>query len=138
MIKQTLIISFFFISTSILFIACDACISIPYLVKNRAHKTVKIKVLNYEDRPCVWGVHVFDKHVIDTIIELRPRQSVLVGCGSKLDFPWGQKNIYRAQKGVEGFDLIQNDTIVKIDKGDNHWKYHHKSSIFSIRRSMLK
>jgi hypothetical protein len=134
MIKAVIISLFiiFFISS---FTSCDAFLMMSYQVKNKTSKSIQVKILNYNS-PNYCSLRYLPPK--DTIIELKPGKSIVVGCNSKIDFPWGTKNIYRNQKGVTSFDLIQNDTIVKIDKSDKHWKYHHKSSTFSIKRAMLK
>jgi hypothetical protein len=116
--------------TCFFFVGCDAYLGMPYIVKNKTKETVQLKITNYQPSQ---NDYIFAR-VVDTIIALHPNESVMVGYNRKLDFPWGTKNSYRNQKGVTNFDLLQNDTIVPLDKSDANWKYIRKTARFTIRK----
>jgi hypothetical protein len=100
----------------------------PYVVVNKSDRTVKLKIEDYPK-----GMMRYSD-LTDTIIDLKPNEKVTVKVDKAIGFPWETEKIYRLNPGTDNFDLLINDSIVKLDKSDNNWSYNDKSSIFKIEK----
>lgn len=105
-------------------VSCDAMLQMTYVVKNKSVNEVKIFVPNFlvDSLP-----HTFGQRK-DTTLTLKPDEEIIVGIDSKIDFPWGRKNIYRNKPGICGIKRISNDTIITLDCSEKEWKYRKGQS----------
>ncbi len=127
---------FLFVSGILLvFMGCNDYVTVEYIVKNKTKKTVKLKITNYHPDE----YHPYGSKPIDTVIELKANETVNVDYVRAQHSVIGStKALYRKQPGVANFNVIQNDTLLKIDKTPKHWKYSHGNSVFKIKKYMLQ
>ncbi len=100
-------------------VSCDAMLHMTYAVKNKSLNEVKLFVPNF---PVDSLPHMFGQRK-DTIFTLKPNEEIIVGIESKIDFPWGRKNIYRNRPGICGIKRISKDTITTLGCSEKEWKY---------------
>lgn len=109
--------------------SCDAFLQMTYVVKNKSENELKLFVPNYpvDSLPSVYG----DRK--DTTLRLNPNGEIIVGISSKIDFPWGRKNIYRNAPGISGIKKLNNDTIINLSCSKKEWKYRKGQSILILK-----
>jgi hypothetical protein len=106
--------------------SCDAALILPYKVLKQHKNGFKD-----QDKRCpIWQTIYSSK--IDTILTLRPNETVMVGFSNSNGFPWETKKLYRKHPGLQNFWLIGQDTNLIINNSDQNWKYKKRSSIFKI------
>jgi len=113
----------------IMLVSCDAMLHMAYTVENKSKEDIKIFVPNYPIEPTLSN---FGERK-DTTIILKPDEKALVGIGSKIDFPWGTKNIYKNQPGICGIKKIKADTSISLGCSTSEWKYRKGRSILKIK-----
>lgn len=118
-----------FLFSSFMLMSCDAALKMTYVVKNKSNNDLKLFVPNYpvDSVPNLYG------HRRDTILILKPNECIIVGIDSKIDFPWGRKNIYRNNPGICGLKRFHNDTIVDLNCSKKEWKYRKGQSILILK-----
>lgn len=122
------------ITISILLISCDAVNHLNYSVQNKTDKNIKIHIPNYPLEPSKGDFSV----KVDTIINLSPNESIWVGTSQMdINFPWAIKNIYKEYPGICGLELIENDTLIKLDCTQSTWRYKKRWSRLRIKNSMM-
>ena len=117
------------ISSIIVLISCDAMLHMTYTIENKTKSEIKIFVPNF---PIDSVFSVFGKKQ-DTTLIIKPNEEIVVGMGSKIDFPWGTKNIYKNQPGMCGIKRINNDTIIEFGCTKAEWKYKRRNSKIKIK-----
>ncbi len=110
--------------------SCDAIITLDYRVKNKTNKSIKLKIDDYHT-PIYWG---YPFGTVDTIVELKPKQSIIVGQRSHISFPFATKSLYHEQPGINNFKVINGDSLFSVNTEDKYWKYWHKTSTFKIKK----
>ena len=130
--KRNIILLIALIGSATLLSACDAMLSMPYVVKNKTAKPLRLKVEDYPEhvRPRQEGK--------DTIILLMPNESINVGWASGIGFPWETKKLYRNDPGIENFSLISADSVLTVDRSQKYWDYRNGESHFSVTESRIK
>jgi hypothetical protein len=106
--------------------SCDAMLFLSYNVKNETRKTIKLKVSDYPE-------NTYFVKKTDTIIELKPEQSITVGWDHAIGFPWETKKIYRKKPWKQNFKILSGDSIIPVDSRDKYWKYKHRTSLLVIK-----
>ena len=109
--------------------SCDAMLHMTYTVENKTKNEITVFIPNF---PTDSTLSFYSKRK-DTILILKPNGKVVVGIGSKIDFPWGTKNIYKTQPGVCGIKRINNDTIIELGCSNSEWKYKRRNSNLKIK-----
>jgi len=116
--------------TAITLISCDAVNHLQYAVKNKTDKKIRLHIPSYPIDPSQGEFSA----KVDTIIEIRPNESLWVGTSlMDLNFPWATKNIYKNTPGICGLELVENDTLIKLDCTNASWKYKKRWSILKIK-----
>lgn len=110
--------------------SCDALLQMSYAVKNTSSNEVKLFVPNY---PTDSILSIYGQRK-DTTLILKPNEEIIVGVGSKIDFPWGRKNIYKNTPGICGLKRIHSDSIIEMRCSSAEWKYRRGRSILKINR----
>src|SRR6478752_9279825 len=80
-------------------ISCDAMLIMPYQVKNKTRRTLRIEVKDYLIKDCLFS------NTTDTILLLPPKASITLGYANGLGFPWDTKKLYRLQQGMYNFKV---------------------------------
>jgi hypothetical protein len=115
---------------AIILISCDAVNHLHYAVQNKTDKNIRLHIPSYPVDP---NQGEFSSKV-DTIIEIRPNESLWVGISPMdIDFPWATKNIYKNTPGICGLGLVKNDTLIKLDCTNISWKYKKRWAILKIK-----
>ena len=115
--------------------SCDAANHVFYSVKNNSKEHIKLHVPKFQTEPSKGAFST----TVDTIIKLTPDQSIWIGTSPMdIDFPWATKKIYRISPGICGLELIESDTVIKLDCSKSNWKYKRKQSILKIKPHMLR
>jgi hypothetical protein len=116
--------------TSITIFSCDAVNHLQYAVQNKTDKNIRLHIPSYPVDP---NQGEFSAKV-DTIIEIRPNESLWVGISPMdIDFPWATKNIYKNTPGICGLTLVKNDTLIKLDCTNTSWKFKKRWSTLKIK-----
>ncbi len=116
--------------TAIILISCDAVNQLHYVVQNKTDKNIRLHISSYPVAP---NQGEFSAKV-DTIIEIRPNKSLWVGTSPMdIDFPWATKNIYKNTPGICGLELVENDTLIKLDCTNLSWEYIKRRSTLKIK-----
>jgi hypothetical protein len=116
------------LTTGIIFLSsCDANLVLSYQVQNDTKNNLKLKIDNYPT-----GSGLYSK-TIDTIIELKPKQWVIVGWDKAIGFPWETKKIYKKNPGRNNFKIVNGDSNLNLNTADKFWKYKHRTSQFKIK-----
>ena len=102
-----------------------------YTVENKTKSDVTLFVPNF---PTDSIARLFG-HIQDTTIVIKPDEEVVVGLRSKIDFPWGTRNIYKNQPGICGIKRFYNDTVVDLGCSKREWKYKRRKSKLKLRTS---
>jgi len=122
----------FYFSTVMAFFAltsCDARVHMLYSVENKTKKDIYLYIPGF---PADSSFGDYGK-TIDTVLRLKPNENVVVGHGSKLDFPWGAKNIYRENPGRCGIERVDSDSTIRFGCTKEEWKYKRKTSTLIIK-----
>lgn len=112
--------------------SCDALLTLTYEVQNDTKNNIKLKVEHYPIRCGVYG------NTTDTIIELKPKEWIRVGCVKDIGFPFETKQIYKKRPAVHNFKIIKGDSVIIVNSEDTQWKYKRKTSRFKISNSDIK
>lgn len=116
--------------TALTLISCDSVNHLHYAVENKTNEKIRIHAPSY---PIDQNRGEFSAKV-DTIIEISPNETLWVGTSAMdIDFPWATKNIYRKSPGICGLELVENDTLFKLDCTDSSWKYNKRWSTLKIK-----
>ena len=109
--------------------SCDAMLHMTYTIQNKTESDIKVFVPDFptDSVLSIYG----DKR--DTTLIVKPNEEIIVGIGSKIDFPWGTKNIYKNRPGVCGIKRISNDTIIDLTCTKKEWKYKRRNSKMKIK-----
>lgn len=84
-------------------ISCDAIVHMAYRVENQTDEEIEIFVPDYPI-PSPYLSRIGERK--DTVIVIKPQEEIVVGVDSKIDFPWGSKNIYRNNPGICGIKQL--------------------------------
>ena len=109
--------------------SCDAMLHMTYTVQNKTESEIKLFVPNF---PTDSVLSIYGGKQ-DTTLIIKPNQEIVVGIGSKIEFPWGTKNIYKNQPGICGIKRISNDTIIELGCTKKEWKYKKRNSKMKIK-----
>lgn len=116
--------------TAITLISCDAVNHLRYSVQNKTDENIRIYIPNYPLDPNQGEFRA----KVDTIIEIKPNESLWVGTSPMyIDFSWTTKNIYKQTPGICGLELVEKDTIIRLDCTNSSWKYKKKWSTLKIK-----
>jgi hypothetical protein len=100
--------------------SCDAVLHMSYSVENKTKGDIYLFIPNYS----IQGPYeTYGK----------PNENVIVGGGTKIDFPWGTKNIYRENPGKCGIERIDADSTIRFGCTKEEWKYKRKTSTLIIK-----
>jgi len=111
-------------------ISCDAMLQMTYTVENKTESDIKVFVPNF---PTDSVLSVYGERQ-DTILTIKPDEKRIVGIGSKIDFPWGTKNIYKNQPGICGIKRMNNDTIIDLGCTKAEWNYKRRNSKMELKK----
>lgn len=117
-LKKIYILSFLALLTS-----CDAYLRMPYVVKNCRSDNVSIRVSDYLSEQT-------GEIVQDTVVQLKPNETIIVAIAIGIGFPWDSKKIFHNNPGVQNFQTLDS---LEFDNSDKYWTYKKKSSIFEIK-----
>ncbi len=109
--------------------SCDAMLHMSYSVENKTNQNITLYV---PDFPADSSMSIYGKSK-DTVLTLKPDQSVIVGFGTKTDFPWATKNIYRKDPGKCGIERIDSDSTIRYGCSEAEWKYKRRNSSLLIK-----
>lgn len=109
--------------------SCDALVHMTYSVENKTNQNVTLFIPGF---PADSSMRMYGKYS-DTVITLKPEQSVIVGVNSKTDFPWGTKNIYKENPGKCGIERIDSDSTIRYECSEKEWKYKRRNSRLTIK-----
>ena len=115
---------------SVILYSCSAVNHLYYSVQNKTDKNIRIHIPNYPIDP---NQGEFSTRV-GTIIEIKPNESIWVETSPMdIDFPWATKNIYKKTPGICGLELIESNTLIKLDCTYENWKYKKRWSTLKIK-----
>lgn len=100
-----------------------------YSVENKTNQNITLFIPGFpaDSRMSMYG------NSRDTVITLKPEQSVIVGFNSKTDFPWATKNIYKKDPGKCGIERIDSDSTIRFRCTQDEWKYQKRNSSLKIK-----
>lgn len=124
-----ILLSWYLIVAILFLTGCDAMVHMVYVVKNQSKNEMTLFVPNY---PVDNLLTVYGKRK-DTTLILKPKESIVVGINSKIDFPWGRKNIYRFDPGMCGLKKINHDISLDLGCSKKEWKYRNGMSIMFLK-----
>lgn len=119
----------FLLLPALLLSSCDAMLHMTYSVENRTNQNITLFI---PDCPADSSLSRFGKYH-DTVVTLKPNQSIIVGLNSKTDFPWATKNIYRKDPGKCGIERVDSDSTIRYGCSEDEWKYKKRNSSLSIK-----
>lgn len=120
---------FFAILSCFALMSCDAVLHMSYSVENKTKGDIYLFIPNYS----IQGPYETYGKSKDTVLHLKPNENVIVGRGTKIDFPWGTKNIYRENPGKCGIERINADSTIRFGCTKEEWKYKRKTSTLIIK-----
>lgn len=121
--KALLLLTFVFFSIALS--SCDAVVHLFYSIENNTSESVRVFVPNYSSDHFSLYKNSAPK---DTILTLVPGEKFIVDGASKIDFPWGAKNIYRDHPGKCGLKIVEQDTLIELGCSEAEWKYRRRTS----------
>lgn len=114
----------------ILLSSCDAWLNMTYTVENKTKTDVNVFIPNFPTEGSFCGLY---SNITDTILTLKPKQVVTVGCISDLDFPFATRNMYRSNPGKCGIKIVESDTMKNLGCSKKEWKYFRRNSNLKIK-----
>lgn len=109
--------------------SCDAMLHMTYTVQNKTESDIKVFVPSF---PTDSFLSIYGGKR-DTTLIIKPKEEIVVGIESKIDFPWGTKNIYKNQPGICGIKRIGNDTVIELGCTEEEWKYKRRNSKMKVK-----
>lgn len=108
--------------------SCDAMLHMTYTVQNKTESDINLFIPNFPT-DSVLSIYSGKR---DTVLVIKPNQEVIVGIGSKIDFPCRARNIYKNQPGICGIKRINNGEIIELGCTKKDWKYKRRNSKMKI------
>lgn len=113
-----------------LLMSCDAMVHLSYSVENKTSEPIQVFIPNYSEDH--FSLYTLDARR-DTTMVLQPKEKMVIGGASKIDFPWGAKNIYREYPGICGVKMVKQDTMIELGCSKSEWKYHRQNTNLKIK-----
>ncbi len=127
--SKHILLSIFILLTASL-VSCDAVVHLSYSVENKTSAPIQLFVPNYSaDHFSMYN----SNQPKDTAITLAPNEKFIVGGATKIDFPWGAKNIYKDHPGKCGLKIIERDTLIDLKCTQTEWKYQRRNSNLQLK-----
>lgn len=108
--------------------SCDAMLHMTYSVENKTNQNITLFIpdFQYEDSDMYGKFR-------DTVLTLKPDESVIIGSNTKIDFPFATKNIYKANPGSCGIERLDSDSTIRFGCTKDEWKYKRRNSSLRIK-----
>ncbi len=110
---------------SIILSSCDAVLMLPYIIKNKTKDTLTIHAPADPD--------IFSMRNADSVYQLAPNQSLVVGWNRGIGFPWETRKLFKERPSIWNFEVENHGKTFPILKNDKDWQYKRGTSVYKIK-----
>ena len=110
---------------SIILSSCDAVLMLPYIIKNKTKDTLTIHAPADPD--------IFSMRNADSVYQLAPNQSLVVGWNRGIGFPWETRKLFKERPSIWNFEVENHGKTFPILKNDNDWQFKRGTSVYKIK-----